>query len=44
MAFLDPGRAYIAHLYTERLTGASGQKSIYAYRKVVSTERIDLAY
>ena len=43
LAFLDPGRAYIAHLYTDSPPGASPQKTVYAYRKVVSTERIDLA-
>lgn len=43
LAFLDPGRAYIAHLYTDSPPGASPPTTIYAYRKVVSTERIDLA-
>ena len=43
LAFLDPGRACLAHLHTGDPAALPAPRTVYSFRKVFSTDRLELS-
>jgi alpha-glucosidase len=43
LAFLDPGRAYLAHLHPGDPAALPAPRTVYSFRTVFSTDRLELS-